>query len=346
MSRPHLVITTIASPTPKHLAWLDAVSKVYEVVIVGDTKTPAGWQEAPVTWLPVERQYDEFGAFARKCPTNQYSRKNLGYLYAIRQGASRILETDDDNFPYDTFGAMTEPDLLGHVLTGPPWSNVYLHFCDRNSDPLIWPRGLPLDAIREDGELGEELRTHRCPVQQFLVDADPDVDAIWRLIFGNSFSSFRRRQHAVILDKWTFCPFNSQNTLFFPETYPLMYLPGFVSFRMTDIWRSLVVQSALWVTDARVAFLSATAHQQRNQHDLMRDFGEELPGYLSNRAIADVLATESAILAERAVEDRTTIFRTLWMSLVDSQLIPREEVELLELWVDQLGLIRHEPDMP
>ena len=36
-------------------------------------------------------------------PENHYSRKNIGYLHAISNGAKIIFETDDDNLPKKIF---------------------------------------------------------------------------------------------------------------------------------------------------------------------------------------------------------------------------------------------------
>ena len=42
-------------------------------------------------------------SLANNLPLNSYSRKNVGYLVAIMNGAKNIIETDDDNFPYKSF---------------------------------------------------------------------------------------------------------------------------------------------------------------------------------------------------------------------------------------------------
>jgi hypothetical protein len=52
--------------------------------------------------------------------------------------------------------------------------------------------------------------------------------------------------------------FNSQNTVFFLDAFPLLYLPGHVSFRMTDIWRSFVAQAAVSHHDGAIAFHAPT----------------------------------------------------------------------------------------
>ena len=51
-----------------------------------------------------------------------------------------------------------------------------------------------------------------CPVQQYLADDDPDVDAIYRLLYKDP---VRFEQcEPIVLQPGTGCPFNSQNTAF------------------------------------------------------------------------------------------------------------------------------------
>ena len=64
--------------------------------------------------------------------------------------------------------------------------------------------------------------------------ADPDVDAVYRLTRKTPLF-FDRAAEPVVLASDTWTPFNSQNTLFYREAFPLLYLPCHVSFRMTDI---------------------------------------------------------------------------------------------------------------
>ena len=68
-----------------------------------------------------------------------------------------------------------------------------------------------------------------------------------------------------------------------------MYLPAYCSFRMTDIWRSFVAQRIAWENGWNVLFREATVRQRRNPHDLMRDFRDEVPGYVANREICAAL---------------------------------------------------------
>ena len=68
-----------------------------------------------------------------------------------------------------------------------------------------------------------------------------------------------------------------------------MYLPSTCTFRMTDIWRSFIAQRILWENDSNLLFHSASAEQDRNEHNLLKDFKDEVPGYENNQLIIDIL---------------------------------------------------------
>ncbi|MGD1699535.1 STELLO glycosyltransferase family protein [Dapis sp. BLCC M229] len=59
---------------------------------------------------------------------------------------------------------------------------------------------------------------------------------------------------------------------------------------MTYIWRSFVAQRICWENGWRVLFYSPTVYQERNFYNLMRDFEDEVSGYLNNDKIAKSLS--------------------------------------------------------
>jgi hypothetical protein len=320
--RPWIVITSINPPTPAVAEFATfARSAGGGVVVVGDTKSPADWRHEGVVFLSIAEQRRLFGELADAIPTRSYARKNLGYLYAIAQGAGLIIDTDDDNRPYSDFARGLASTVSAPLVGGVDWVNVYRYF----TDARIWPRGLPLDRVREQGTVRDRVE-RTCPVQQYLADLDPDVDAIYRLLEADPLR-FRPGAEPVILDAGTFCPFNSQNTVFYPEAFELLYLPCFVSFRMTDIWRSFVAQRVLWEQGHHLAFGRATVFQERNAHDLMKDFEDEVVGYLQNRRIGEVLAaTPVAALA------RADAVRSCYRSLRELGVVKEDELRVLSLW--------------
>jgi len=68
---------------------------------VADSKTPASWQLDGVVFLSLEMQREMNLSILQHNLTASYARKMVGFLYAIRQGAQLIFETDDDNFPLE-----------------------------------------------------------------------------------------------------------------------------------------------------------------------------------------------------------------------------------------------------
>ena len=324
-----IVLTTIQHPTPALAAMSDRCGGEWGIVVVGDINTPGEWEHPGVEFLSVERQKKMFATFAEVIPYRHYCRKNLGYLYAIQNGARLILDIDDDNIPYESFGHGLDREVTGRLLNGAQWANVYRHFIE---DTRIWPRGLPLDEIESTGELSAHAQSFTCPIQQFLADNDPDVDAIFRLTTSGEFF-FRKDAPPIVLERECWSPFNSQNTVFFAEAFPLLYLPCHVSFRMTDIWRSFVAQAALWHHNLRVSFHAPTVQQRRNQHDLKKDLAQELIGYMSNRKIAQTLSEiRETIPPSDSLESAAL---RLWQSLESIGIIPPEEIAILREWFAQ-----------
>lgn len=69
----------------------------WHTVVVGDSLTPSNWSLPNVTFLSAEIQ-DKLGYRIKKyLPDSHYARKNIGYLFAIANGARFIYDTDEDS---------------------------------------------------------------------------------------------------------------------------------------------------------------------------------------------------------------------------------------------------------
>ena len=293
-----VVVTSIYSPTKT----IELLShwRGWRIVVVGDKKTPTDWQCANVEYLSVARQIELFGDFASAVPFNRYSRKNLGYIYAIKNNAEVIFDTDDDNLPFPSAQEKLEElidtahagySVVDKLITSHTrWVNIYTLFSDEGT--RCWPRGFPLDLINAEQECGVEDQAIQAPILQFLVDKDPDVDAIYRLTSNKSVTFKQGLRYAV--DVGVYSPFNSQCTLWFPGAFSLMYLPSFTTSRVTDILRSYLAQRALWAEGKRVAFQSPICYQVRNYHNLMTDFVEEYDLYVNVHKYVDLLDSVTA----------------------------------------------------
>lgn len=326
-----LVVTSISEPN-NVLRALAAGSIKHGIAFytVGDTKSPPEFSLDGCRYYSVDQQRALPFAYASLAPVRSYARKNIGYLLAMRDGCEWICETDDDNFPRDAFWLPRAREVEGTEVASPGWVNVYAHFADR----FIYPRGFPLECLGgpTDGVLaGEVPCTSMAPIQQGLADANPDVDAIYRLVHRLPLD-FNERD-PLFLGQGSWCPFNSQNTTFFREVYPLMYLPAHCSFRMTDIWRSFVAQRILWTCGWKLLFHSATVWQERNEHDLLKDFADEIPGYLNNGRIGRTL--EELELDAGPIHIHANL-RKCYESLIRLGVVGTEELPLIDAWITDL----------
>lgn len=269
-----IVITSINPPTEAVVAF--AKWKGWQTVVVGDRKSPDVWQADGVVYLGMKEQNDLFGDFAKDLPENTYTRKMIGYIYAIKNGAKYIFESDDDNIPYGFGQKKVEAVISGDLSDGRKsiankdgWANVYKDF---GADGC-WPRGFPVELISSKTKQEYGKATKNPLVVQFLADLDPDVDAIFRMTHTES--TIFKKNLAFSLKKGTYCPFNSQATLWSQEAFPLMFFPLFVPDRVTDILRGYIAQTCLWGIGSTLEFRSPVVYQERNAHNLLKDFEQE-----------------------------------------------------------------------
>jgi hypothetical protein len=333
----YAVITTIQKPTSSVYRLVDRLSAAgAKLIVAGDSKGPFSFEGRkgepwPVVFLSLADQVQSGFRLAESLPTKHYARKNIAYLYAIRAKAECIYETDDDNAPNDTWQIRKERVSEGFYVGASEsrWVNVYRYF----SEDIIWPRGLPLDEIRRPPPKATPLKPLRAPVQQGLVNGSADVDAIWRLVMDRDFHFDNRP--SIHLEPGNWCPFNTQTTWWWPVVYPLLYIPSYCSFRMCDIWKSFVAQRCLWAMGMGVVFHAPEVFQDRNPHDLMRDFRDEIPGYEQNRLIAKILDGLDLVQGEEAVGNN---LRACYAILIEHGVFPEKEIILVDAWLKDLAL--------
>lgn len=305
-----------------------ANQKGYSFVVVGDKKSPDDFFLDNCFFLSLHDQLNLDFSFSKSVPVNHYSRKNIGYLYAFKNRATIISETDDDNYPYQTFFTQRERNLQCIAIEKNDWTNIYRYFYDS----IIWPRGYPLDLINKEISSLDNFPEQNvdCPIQQDLADGNPDVDAIYRLLYQKKDIKFDRNLK-IALGRGSWCPFNSQNTHWWPDAYLLLYLPSYCSFRMTDIWRSFVAQRIAWENNWHILFNEASVFQDRKEHDLMKDFESEAPGYINNRKLCKELVDIVLVSGKKNVPDNLI---KCYEKLIDLNLVGRAELPLLELWIE------------
>lgn len=343
-----IVITTVNKPT-------DDIMKIsqlesWKVVVVADKKTPIDWKVDNVKFLSVKEQI-ELGEMGLKLPQilpwNTYTRKNIGFLYAILNGAHFIYETDDDNHPnenpLESFDTIPKHINKLKQNCSLKFTNVYSYFGLKN----IWPRGFPINRISESKECFFQLYDEELIipiVQQGLVNGDPDVDAIYRIVnkkYGEDINLHFSHETPIMIPYYSYCPYNSQNTLSTRKSFWGLYLFVTVHMRVTDIWRAYFVQRLLRDIGEFLAFYPPNAYQKRSVHDYLKDFMDEKPLYIDVERFVSVIDnwhSNHDSLSERLLE--------LVEALGNHSLIKEEEREYYLAWLHDLELIGYKsPDL-
>ena len=318
-----VIITTIHPPTESILKHIE--NKDYDVIIVGDLKTPDHYKRLRCIYLDVPAQKKLFPDLCEKIPYNHYSRKNLGYLYAIKKGYKVIYETDDDNIPYDRFDHFEEKSI--RIGDKNKWINVFKYFTNNS---YIWPRGFPLSQIKQEPQYSIEETMSYPSIVNGLVENDPDVDALFRLICNHGDSIKWNPNQQVVVDPKNMCLFNTQNTFWVdPSIFEIMFIPCSVSFRYCDILRSIIAHVILKKLNKSMMYTSPNVIQNRNEHNLMSDFKSEIEMYLHNETILEFIEKNT----ESALTLKDTIIQ-IYSNLLEKKVIQSTDVDLIKIWLE------------
>ncbi len=325
-SKKCVIITTINPTTEaikKHIQ-----NKEYDVIISGDKKTPDCYYDEDCIYLDLESQKRLFPELYELIPFNHYGRKNFGYLYAIQNGYDLIYETDDDNIPHDNFDdvlAFGENAYMIHENNS-EWINTFKYFTNNNH---IWPRGYPLSLIKENIRPDFHLeKTNTKPALiAGLVENDPDVDALFRLICTHEI--YWEKDKKIIVSNKNICIFNTQNTFWVhPRTFIALLLPCSVSFRYCDILKGIIANIILRKNGQHMAYTSPNVTQIRNQHNLINDFKSEIPMYLANERILDFLTNHTD-----ECPNAKELLRKIYHNLLENDVITELDIKICNEWL-------------
>jgi hypothetical protein len=326
-SKISIIVTSISGPNAvmKSIATGSKKNNI-DFIVIGDTKTPSDFKLDGCNFYSIDDQKNLDFQLSKLLPEKHYSRKNIGYLLA--KHSELIIETDDDNYPREEFWNVRDRKIKADSVKNSGWTNVYQYFSSEN----IWPRGFPLENILSPLPSIEEIqKDFSCPIQQGLADENPDVDAVYRMTKKLPVNFDKRTPIAIGENSW--CPFNSQNTAWFKESFPLLYLPSYCSFRMTDIWRSFIAQRIAWTCGWSILFHESNVWQERNEHNLLKDFEDEIPGYVNNTKICRQL---EELNLTSGVNNLSENLLRCYSMMTENNFIGKGEMKLVEAWVNDL----------
>jgi hypothetical protein len=234
--------------------------------------------------LNISRQRDLYPDISTLIPLGNYGRKNIGYMYALDHlAACRVWDFDDDNcLTEETIAFLNSQTNTPSLRVHSNKESVVNPYLLYGASEFIWPRGYPVQHIsKRDFPRISNANETTLQVVQVMQNVDPDVDAIWRLQHGarhlpmtwDSPYTLTTNNLVVGLSDDTWAPFNAQATLLNRDALPFAYLPCTVHGRVSDIWRSYILQYFLGT--AAIGFSGAFVSHFRNSHNYMADFEAE-----------------------------------------------------------------------
>ncbi|CAF2136972.1 unnamed protein product [Rotaria magnacalcarata] len=315
------------------------------IVIVADKDGPQTYvmseNKAHVFYLTVHLQYElsKRSKFVASLPWNHFGRKNVGYLWAIVQGAEAIWDFDDDHeliidqltVPVNDTDALMLPNLKGSLLN--PYSIL-----EDNEYPK-YPRGFPGQLMKNStlSARNEVVLSGVWPAKwigivQCLASNDSDVYSSYRLPRpSNSQLKYLQKDRKLIVPRGTFSPYNTHATLHLRSALWTLLLPIGVDPHVSDIWRSYAMQRLMWDSGLQVSFAGSYVTRRRNTHSLSQDMNAKHDLDLQTEKLIEFLSDWSASsdsLVKRVEE--------LYIALYERGFLESVDVELVQLWLFEL----------
>ena len=276
-----IVTTTIHAPTEAVAAFEQMEG--WDLVVVGDRKTPADYRLDRGIYVSPERQRAYDPALSEAIGWDCIQRRNFGLLWAHDMKADVVAVVDDDNVPLPGWGR--------DLLVG---RDVEVDFYQTDLpafDPLgatnhghLWHRGYPLQLVARRDYADKTRRKVHVDVQADFWNGDPDVDAVCRMEHAPQ-CEFDPGCFPMAASKMG--PFDSQNTFLAGRVLKDYFLFPHVG-RMDDIWASYYAQAKGF----RVAYNRPSVRQVRHAHEPVRDMRQEYLGYENNLNLVRDLARD------------------------------------------------------
>lgn len=366
------VVTTVISNQIVHEIFADflAAYKRAELVIVlddgygKDIFSQQFADDSRVHILDINDQHELFPQLSNFLPMKSFSRKNLGYLHAISLGACYIWDFDDDNdgstLPLlhyidghtgDTMESQDILPVLGCLSSSFEAVNPYLLF---GPHQYVWPRGYPIELTKTKDfpilNVSDACDVNNVEVIQVLQKLDPDVDAIWRLQNNLPLDWLVSRllqDSIVAIDPSKFAPYNAQSTIFSRKAFWSLYLPFTVHGRVSDIWRSFLMQAVGKHTGNSIGFFRPNVSHYRNSHNYLADFEAEEPLYEQSGELIKYLSSNvTGLLPSEgdALDALIAVYAAVGINDLFTNRF-EEEIRGLIFWVNELRKIYQVPQL-
>ena len=249
------------------------------VLVVGDEKSPdeLSLNSSRFIYLSMSKQSSLAFEVVGRTPKNTICKKNVGYLYAIMNGAKVILDMESDSIPIPLELLIEEQKAPFNrpVLDEDMEIPIATHKePPKLSESIVWnpyqsdtsrPRGFPMDYKQSLTKNTYSVTTKNCyPIIQQLLHTDDTTS--------------KQAGTKVVLPHAVFAPYDARSTIHLHEAFWSLLLPKTVSGLGSDVWRSYIAQSLLYlIPDACVMFTSPAVYHQQNHLNNHTNLNPESP---------------------------------------------------------------------
>ena len=278
-----IIMTAFNPPFPSLINLLNIIEDWKMVVISNNYKIDKKWKEMnfsnKIIYLSLKEQMKLGYSISKYLSFNSYSRKNIGYLYAIQHGAKEIFEINEDIVISDlnSFNLnFNNNKIYFGIRNDSRMINPYIYFGEKN----IWPRGFRL------GDIGNQYHNKFYTldnkqllltplIYQGLINGVPDIDSIFQKTkisnYQYNFSFFK----PFIYFPGNYIPVNSKNTKYSYALFPFLALPSTISEKISDILRGYILQYFAWRYKGCVVYHSSQNNKNINNLPKNSNFIEE-----------------------------------------------------------------------
>jgi hypothetical protein len=268
-----IVSTSINAAPMAYKAW----AEMGTLIVAGDHKTPNSLHDYVVglggLYLGVDKQSN--------CPGSNFigwnciQRRNAAIWEALIMGFDVIATVDDDNAPTSAFFMTDHVKQLGNRPATTMGARSGFVNLGELCIPAFHQRGTPYGVdTKPYVERAYPGNGPEVVVCQAMVTGDPDCDAIDRM--ANSPTVAAVATDAVITPG-AYAAFNSQATVWRRDWAPVMaVMPGVG--RYDDIFASFIFARLAKTYNVALYAGTPVVHQNRNDHDLVKDLRAELFG--------------------------------------------------------------------
>ena len=338
------IVMIAFNPPSDSILYLEQNIDNWKIVVIGNIKTnDSNWDifknSNKLIYLSIKDQNKLGYNILKFLPDDSYTRKNIGYLFAIQHGAKEIYEIDENldilNDNLNFLDININNTFICYTMNNEQiMINPYIHFSESN----IWPRGFLIKNFTHDYNksiyYANSAQIKSKPlIYQGLINEIPDVDSLFLLRLGKmkenlniTFSS----NFPLLYLPGNYVPINSKNTKFLYEIFPFLMLPVTVNESIADILRGYIIERFAFGYGGSIVYYNSNIYNRNKNYNTQLFEEREILFHLHE--ILEIIKSNSYLRKN----PKKLLFHIL-SELIKLNLLKEEEKQILKAYLKDLN---------